>query len=188
VEWEERREIVDEYSPLFSVFCRASGKPQPAVRWIRGGDIPIDPSTVKEDETGTKWLVGFGNDFREQFPTLYSTRSLSLANISEPSTFNCVARNPLGVANWTIRLELVEGLRPDWLGQMVRPEMRQGQLWLHFADSLPDSLRKPNQWTLRYSDDPGRERILWSVLESEDRTLTVSPTPKYWHMPMPILL
>ena len=40
----------------YTVFCRASGKPQPAVRWIRGGDIPIDPSTVKEDETGTKWL------------------------------------------------------------------------------------------------------------------------------------
>jgi len=39
----------------YTVFCRASGRPQPAVRWIRGGEIPIDPSTVKEDETGTKW-------------------------------------------------------------------------------------------------------------------------------------
>jgi hypothetical protein len=111
-----------------------------------------------------------------------------LANISEPSTFNCVARNPLGAANWTIRLvlliqktiihcfqsqELVEGLRQDWLAQLARPEQRQGQLWLHFADSLPDSLRRPNQWTLRYSDDPNKERILWSVLESEDRALTV---------------
>lgn len=55
--WPQKKSRIDFC--LFSVFCRASGKPQPAVRWIRGGDIPIDPSTVKEDETGTKWLVGW---------------------------------------------------------------------------------------------------------------------------------
>uniref|UniRef100_A0A1I8AYI8 Protein-tyrosine-phosphatase n=1 Tax=Meloidogyne hapla TaxID=6305 RepID=A0A1I8AYI8_MELHA len=140
----------------YTVFCRASGKPQPAVRWIRGGDIPIDPSTVKEDETGTKW-------------------SLSLENFTEPSTFNCVARNPLGVANWTIRLEMVQDLRPNWLAHLVRTELHNGQLLLHFPDSLPDSLRRPNQWTLRYSDDPTKEKILWSILESEDRPLTIIP-------------
>uniref|UniRef100_A0A915MVF1 Uncharacterized protein n=1 Tax=Meloidogyne javanica TaxID=6303 RepID=A0A915MVF1_MELJA len=140
----------------YTVFCRASGRPQPAVRWIRGGEIPIDPSTVKEDETGTKW-------------------SLSLQNFTEPSTFNCVARNPLGAANWTIQLEMLQDLRPDWLSKIVRPEVHNGQLLLHFPDSLPDSLRRPNQWTLRYSDDPSKEKILWSVLESEDRPLTSIP-------------
>jgi len=100
-------------------------------------------------------------------------RSLSLQNFTEPSTFNCVARNPLGAANWTIQLEMLQDLRPDWLSKIVRPEVHNGQLLLHFPDSLPDSLRRPNQWTLRYSDDPSKEKILWSVLESEDRPLTV---------------
>uniref|UniRef100_A0A914HSM9 Uncharacterized protein n=1 Tax=Globodera rostochiensis TaxID=31243 RepID=A0A914HSM9_GLORO len=140
----------------YTVFCRASGHPQPAVRWIRGGEIPIDPSIVKEDDTGTKW-------------------SLFLSNITEPSTFNCVARNPLGVANWTIRLEMLDGLSDGWMGQLVRVENRRGQIYLHFADSLPNSLRKANQWTLRYTDEPNKERILWSVLESENRILEEIP-------------
>lgn len=100
-------------------------------------------------------------------------RSLSLTNITDPSTFNCVARNPLGVANWTIRLEMLEGLSEAWRDQMVRVENRQGQIILHFASALPESLRRANQWTLRYSEDPGKQRILWSVLESEDRALEV---------------
>uniref|UniRef100_A0A183CPQ6 Protein-tyrosine-phosphatase n=1 Tax=Globodera pallida TaxID=36090 RepID=A0A183CPQ6_GLOPA len=134
--------------------CQRS--PQPAVRWIRGGEIPIDPSIVKEDDTGTKW-------------------SLFLSNITEPSNFNCVARNPLGVANWTIRLEMLDGLSDGWMGQLVRVENRRGQIYLHFADSLPNSLRKANQWTLRYTDEPNKERILWSVLESENRILEEIP-------------
>lgn len=154
----------------YTVFCRSTGSPQPSVRWIRGGDIPIDPSTVKEDETGTKWL-----ELILLCQSNLMLRSLSLENFTDPSTFICVARNPLGVANWTIKLEMVDDLRPDWLSRLVRPELHDGgQLVLHFPDSLPDSLRRPNQWTLRYSDDLNREKILWSILESEDRPLTVS--------------
>uniref|UniRef100_A0A915ERI1 Ig-like domain-containing protein n=1 Tax=Ditylenchus dipsaci TaxID=166011 RepID=A0A915ERI1_9BILA len=67
----------------YNVFCRATGKPQPSVKWIRGGNIAIDPSTVKSDESATRW-------------------SLNVANITEDTNFNCVAQNSLGVANWTI--------------------------------------------------------------------------------------
>lgn len=33
----------------FTVFCNASGDPQPTVKWIRGGSLAIEPSMVCEE-------------------------------------------------------------------------------------------------------------------------------------------
>lgn len=74
-----------------NVFCNATGSPQPSVNWIRLGSISIDPSTVKAEETATRW-------------------SLKVSNITENTTFNCVAQNPLGIANWSIVLDVIDGL------------------------------------------------------------------------------
>lgn len=75
-----------------TVFCNATGNPQPQVKWIRGGSFAIDPSMVRTDETAAKW-------------------SLIVANVTEDTTFYCVAQNPLGVANWTIKVNMAPGSR-----------------------------------------------------------------------------
>lgn len=41
---------------------------------------------------------------------LHAQFSLEVRNITEDTTFNCVAQNPLGVANWTIHVNLIDGL------------------------------------------------------------------------------
>lgn len=43
---------------------------------------------VRSDESGTKW-------------------SLNVENITDDTTFVCVARNSLGLANWTIDLKII---------------------------------------------------------------------------------
>jgi hypothetical protein len=37
--------------------------------------------------------------------------SLNVANITEDTTFNCVAQNPLGIANWTINVDIFPGFK-----------------------------------------------------------------------------
>lgn len=146
----------------YTVWCRASGRPEPSVKWQRGGNIAIDPSTVKSDETETKW-------------------SLSLENITDDSTFNCLARNPLGVANWTIQLDIDDSLKPGWHSNVARAELQDGKVHVHFSDALPESLRNPNTWRVLFSDDPMKPKNEWGVVESKDPTvrldsITLLPT------------
>uniref|UniRef100_A0A915EU82 Uncharacterized protein n=1 Tax=Ditylenchus dipsaci TaxID=166011 RepID=A0A915EU82_9BILA len=137
----------------YNVFCRATGKPQPSVKWIRGGNIAIDPSTVKSDESATRW-------------------SLNVANITEDTNFNCVAQNSLGVANWTIQLNVMEGLDPDWKAGVVTAENKDGQVYLSFSDKIPDYLKDPNDWVVLFTDDQNKPLDTWSREESGGRPLT----------------
>ncbi|KAI1721109.1 fibronectin type III domain-containing protein [Ditylenchus destructor] len=138
----------------YNVFCRASGTPQPSVKWIRGGAIPIDPSIVESDDTGTRW-------------------SLNVANITEDTDFNCVAQNSLGVANWTIRLNVMPGFveRPDWKANMVEAENRNGDVDLVFSNQIPAYLKEPNSWHIFYTDDPSKPIDNWNREESAGRHL-----------------
>lgn len=126
----------------YNVFCRASGTPQPSVKWIRGGAIPIDPSIVESDDTGTRY-VSFQKRYAN-FP-IYFRWSLNVANITEDTDFNCVAQNSLGVANWTIRLNIMPGFveRPDWKADMVKAENLNGDVDLVFSNQIPAYLKEP---------------------------------------------
>ncbi|KAJ1348680.1 von Willebrand factor type A domain [Parelaphostrongylus tenuis] len=117
-----------------TVSCNATGLPLPSVKWIRGGTYEIDPSTSFSNE---KRNPKFSNENRtrrvrrdrylstvnihsahilgdKQMRSVDSAGthaqfSLQVANVTEDTTFNCVAQNPLGQANWTISVNLLPG-------------------------------------------------------------------------------
>jgi hypothetical protein len=107
-----------------NVFCSATGNPSPSVRWIRLGSVAIDPSTVKTEETATRW-------------------SLNVANITEDSTFNCVAQNPLGVANYSIILNVIDDLPADWRKNLVKAKVEGEDVLISFDDKIPQHLKDP---------------------------------------------
>ncbi|VDL79232.1 unnamed protein product, partial [Nippostrongylus brasiliensis] len=136
-----------------TVSCNATGLPLPSVRWIRGGTYDIDPSTV---DTATS---------HAQF-------SLKVANITEDTTFNCVAQNPLGHANWTINVNLLPGLEPEWKDNFVISKTENGEVVLLFSDNLPDYLKPPNDWVIQYTDDPEKPKDEWKTISSDSGPLT----------------
>lgn len=76
-----------------------------------------------------------------------------------------MARNPLGIANFTIKLEIVDGLQPGWQSNIARAELRDGRIYIRFDDHLPESLRKPDTWRVIYTDDTTKPQSSWDVLE-----------------------
>lgn len=92
---------------------------------------------MKSDDSGTKW-------------------SLNVANITEDTTFNCVAQNSLGVANWTIHLNVLEGnqLAADWQSSLVDVQLddKDDEVVLSALDSLPENLRDPVELFLKISN------------------------------------
>ncbi|CAD6185909.1 unnamed protein product [Caenorhabditis auriculariae] len=130
-----------------NVACNATGIPQPQVKWIKAGSYEIDPSRVEAE----------GN---------YAKFSLTVSNITEDTTFNCVAQNPLGHANWTINVNLIDGLEPNWRDDFVRSKTEGGQTVLVFTDDLPDYLKTPNEWTIYYTDDAEEPKDQWEQIPS----------------------
>ncbi|KAI6201744.1 hypothetical protein M3Y96_00874900 [Aphelenchoides besseyi] len=135
------------------VFCNATGSPQPSVNWIRQGSIAIDPSTVKAEETATRW-------------------SLNVANITEDTTFICVAQNPLGIANWSIALNVIDDLPLDWRRDMIKAKIEDDNVLLSFDDKIPEHLKEQNNWKLRYTDDPNKPKNEWDEIDSDGNSLS----------------
>uniref|UniRef100_A0A1I7XGK7 Down syndrome cell adhesion molecule-like protein Dscam2 n=1 Tax=Heterorhabditis bacteriophora TaxID=37862 RepID=A0A1I7XGK7_HETBA len=136
-----------------TVSCNATGLPLPSVKWIRAGTYEIDPSTVN--------AAGSHAQF-----------SLKVANITEETTFNCVAQNPLGHANWTINVNLIDGLAPDWKDDFVISKSDNGEIALQFSDNLPDYLKPPNDWMIYYTDNPDIPKDKWKSILSDGTPLT----------------
>ncbi|CAD5215684.1 unnamed protein product [Bursaphelenchus okinawaensis] len=134
------------------VFCNATGSPSPSVNWIRQGSIPIDPSTVKNEGYATRW-------------------SLNVNNITEDTTFNCVAQNPLGKANWTIDLDIVEELPENWKNSLIKAKKDGDDVVLDVNDKAKESLQDPKEWTLKLTDDPSKPKDEWRTIESNGRPL-----------------
>ncbi|VDM60366.1 unnamed protein product [Angiostrongylus costaricensis] len=103
--------------------------------------------------------------------------SLQVANVTEDTTFNCVAQNPLGQANWTIRVNLLPGLDPEWKDDFVTSKSENGEVVLVFSDNLPDYLKPPNEWIIRYTDDPRKPKNEWKVVPSDSAPLTRITVP-----------
>ncbi|CAJ0581112.1 unnamed protein product, partial [Mesorhabditis spiculigera] len=141
-----------------TVACNATGHPQPKVEWIRAGSASIDPSTVHADEVATAF-------------------SLHVANLSEDTTFNCLAQNSLGKANWTISLNMLPGLKPNWQEDFVVAKIHDGIPVLKFTDFLPSYLKTPNEWRIYYSEDPGKRRDEWHQIDAEGRPLSIVQAP-----------
>ncbi|KJH47474.1 fibronectin type III domain protein [Dictyocaulus viviparus] len=125
-----------------TVSCNATGLPLPSVKWIRGGTYEIDPSTVN--------TAGSHAQF-----------SLEVTNVTEDTLFNCVAQNPLGHANWTIRVNLLPGLDSEWKDDFVVSKSENGE----------------NDWIIRYTDDPEKPKDEWKVISSDSGPLTRIAVP-----------
>ncbi|CAG9535199.1 unnamed protein product, partial [Cercopithifilaria johnstoni] len=133
--------------------CNATGEPRPSVKWIRSGYYPIDPAWVKADEKYAIWF-------------------LKVSNITEDTSFNCVAQSPLGFANWTISVRLVPDLEPTWKNNFVIPKNEDGDVVVHFTDDLPDYLKGPhNPWNIYWTDNPSKPLESWHLIPSDDRPL-----------------
>ncbi|KAK5970177.1 hypothetical protein GCK32_013330, partial [Trichostrongylus colubriformis] len=141
-----------------TVSCNATGLPLPSVKWIRGGTYEIDPSTVDTATTHAQF-------------------SLQVANITEDTTFNCVAQNPLGHANWTINVNLLPGLEPEWKDDFVISKTENGEVVLAFSDNLPDYLKPPSDWIIRYTDNPDLPKDEWKTIPSDSGPLTRIAVP-----------
>uniref|UniRef100_A0A183G3Q2 Protein-tyrosine-phosphatase n=1 Tax=Heligmosomoides polygyrus TaxID=6339 RepID=A0A183G3Q2_HELPZ len=141
-----------------TVSCNATGLPLPSVRWIRGGTYEIDPSTVNT-------------------ATSHAQFSLQVANITEDTTFNCLAQNPLGHANWTINVNLLPGLEPEWKDDFVVSKTENSEVVLVFSDNLPDYLKPPSDWEIRYTDDPDKPKDQWETISSDNAPLTRIAVP-----------
>uniref|UniRef100_A0AC35F5C1 Uncharacterized protein n=1 Tax=Panagrolaimus sp. PS1159 TaxID=55785 RepID=A0AC35F5C1_9BILA len=137
----------------FTVFCNASGDPQPTVKWIRGGSLAIDPSMVKSDDSAAEW-------------------SLKLTNLTEDTTFLCYAHNPLGHANWTINIKIDKAALPEgWNKDGVKARLDNGQQTLHFSDVIPENLKRPGDWIIHYTDDPTLPLDQWQKIPSDGTKL-----------------
>ncbi|VDK48392.1 unnamed protein product, partial [Anisakis simplex] len=142
-----------------NVFCNATGQPQPSVKWIRSGNLPIDPSWVEADEKHARW-------------------TLKVSNITEDTSFNCVAQSPLGLANWTIKVQMLPDLGPSWKSDFILPKNENGEIALHFTDNLPDYLKEPNDWIIYWTDDPSLPLDQWDQISSDKRPLARITEPK----------
>uniref|UniRef100_A0A915BJG8 VWFA domain-containing protein n=1 Tax=Parascaris univalens TaxID=6257 RepID=A0A915BJG8_PARUN len=142
-----------------NIFCNATGVPQPSVKWIRSGSLPIDPSWIEADEKHARW-------------------TLRVANITEDSSFNCVAQSPLGLANWTINVQLIADLSVTWKIDFVLPKNENGEVALHFTDNLPDYLKEPNDWIIYWTDNPGDAIEMWNKILSDKRPLARITVPE----------
>ncbi|CAD5221630.1 unnamed protein product [Bursaphelenchus xylophilus] len=134
------------------VFCNGTGSPSPSVNWIRQGSIPIDPSTVKNEGYATRW-------------------SLNVGNITEDTTFNCVAQNPLGKANWTIDLHIVDDLPENWKNKLITAKKDGDDIVVDVNDKVKESLKDTNTWTLKITDDPSKPKDEWRTIESDGKPL-----------------
>ncbi|PIO65242.1 hypothetical protein TELCIR_13098 [Teladorsagia circumcincta] len=117
--------------------------------------------------------------FRDRVDTATSHAqfSLQVANITEDTTFNCVAQNPLGHANWTINVNLLPGLEPEWKDDFVVSKTENGEVVLAFSDNLPDYLKPPSDWVIKYTDDPNQPKDEWKVIPSDSGPLTRITVP-----------
>uniref|UniRef100_A0A0N5CG51 EGF-like domain-containing protein n=1 Tax=Strongyloides papillosus TaxID=174720 RepID=A0A0N5CG51_STREA len=129
----------------YTVFCNATGDPQPEVKWIRGGEHAIDPSTVKANKEHAEW-------------------SLRVYNVTTNAEFACVAQNSLGSAQWTIDIEVLPQEDPEWQKKFVKPKLEDGQVKLEFTDELPEYLKNANEWIVLYSDDNSRPVEEWDSI------------------------
>ncbi|GMT19005.1 hypothetical protein PFISCL1PPCAC_10302, partial [Pristionchus fissidentatus] len=149
------------------VSCNASGTPLPHVRWIKAGTFDIDPSTIREGET-------------------YASFSLDVSNITEDTTFNCLATNPLGTANWTIYVNVQPGLKPNWADDLVIAKTDGETPVLQFSDDLPTYLKPPADWEIHYTTDPAKPRDEWEKVLSDGAPLNkvvipgMEPGTPYW--------
>lgn len=141
-----------------TIACNATGIPLPQVKWIKAGNYEIDPSRVDADGEHAQF-------------------SLQVANITEDTTFNCVAQNPLGSANWTINVNLIEGLGQDWKSDFVTSKPDGGQIVLVFNEELPEYLKPPNEWQIQYTDDPEQPKDEWETIPSGGAPLTRVEVP-----------
>ncbi|RCN36177.1 hypothetical protein ANCCAN_17936, partial [Ancylostoma caninum] len=67
---------------------------------------------------------------------------------------------------------LFSGLEPEWKDDFVVSKSENGVVVLVFSDNLPDYLKPPNDWVIRYTDDPEQPQDQWMVMPSDSATLT----------------
>ncbi|VDN92224.1 unnamed protein product [Brugia pahangi] len=150
---EGKTEITILPGSALDLSCNATGQPRPAVKWIRSGYYPIDPAWVKADEKYAIWF-------------------LKVSNITEDTSFNCVAQSPLGFANWTISVRLVSDLRPTWKNDFLVAKNEDGEVAVHFTNDLPDYLKgSQNPWNIYWTDNPSKPFETWNLIPSNGRPL-----------------
>uniref|UniRef100_A0A1I8E9B7 Fibronectin type III domain-containing protein n=1 Tax=Wuchereria bancrofti TaxID=6293 RepID=A0A1I8E9B7_WUCBA len=150
---EGKTEITILPGSALDLSCNATGQPRPTVKWIRSGYYPIDPAWVKADEKYAIWF-------------------LKVSNITEDTSFNCVAQSPLGFANWTISVRLVSDLQPTWKNDFLVAKNEDGEVAVHFTDDLPDYLKgSQNPWNIYWSDNPSKPFETWNLIPSNGRPL-----------------
>nr|CDP99895.1 BMA-DIG-1, isoform e [Brugia malayi] len=150
---EGKTEITILPGSALDLSCNATGQPRPAVKWIRSGYYPIDPAWVKADEKYAIWF-------------------LKVSNITEDTSFNCVAQSPLGFANWTISVRLLSDLRPTWKNDFLVAKNEDGEVAVHFTDDLPDYLKgSQNPWNIYWTDNPSKPFETWNLIPSNGRPL-----------------
>ncbi|VDM67448.1 unnamed protein product [Strongylus vulgaris] len=69
------------------------------------------------------------------------------------------------------------GLGPEWKDDFVVSKSENGVVVLVFSDNLPDYLKPPNDWVIRYTDDPEKPKDEWNVVPSDSATLTRVAVP-----------
>ncbi|VDK64046.1 unnamed protein product [Onchocerca ochengi] len=150
---EGKTEITILPGSALDLSCNATGQPRPAVKWIRSGYYPIDPAWVKADEKYAVWF-------------------LKVSNITEDTSFNCVAQSPLGFANWTISVRLAPDLPSTWKNDFIIAKNENGEVVLHFTDDLPDYLKEPqNPWNIYWTDNPSKPFETWNLIPFDNRPL-----------------
>ncbi|MCP9259541.1 Mesocentin [Dirofilaria immitis] len=150
---EGKTEIMILPGSALDLSCNATGQPRPAVKWIRSGYYPIDPAWVKADEKYAIWF-------------------LKVSNITEDTSFNCVAQSPLGFANWTINVRLAPDLLSTWKNDFIIARNENGEVVIHFTDDLPDYLKGPhNPWNIYWTDNPSKPFETWNLVPSDNRLL-----------------
>ncbi|CEF66897.1 Down syndrome cell adhesion molecule-like protein 1 [Strongyloides ratti] len=132
----------------YTVFCNATGDPQPEVKWIRGGEHAIDPSTVKANKEHAEW-------------------SLRVYNVTTNAEFVCIAQNSLGSAQWNIDIEVLPQQDPDWQKKFVKPILEDGKVKLEFTDELPEYLKNANEWIVLYTEDNTRPIEEWDSISGK---------------------
>ncbi|PIO55127.1 hypothetical protein TELCIR_23490, partial [Teladorsagia circumcincta] len=52
-----------------------------------------------------------------------------------------------------------------------------GEVVLAFSDNLPDYLKPPSDWVIKYTDDPNQPKDEWKVIPSDSGPLTRITVP-----------
>uniref|UniRef100_A0A0R3RV16 Fibronectin type-III domain-containing protein n=1 Tax=Elaeophora elaphi TaxID=1147741 RepID=A0A0R3RV16_9BILA len=159
---EGKTEITILPGSALDLSCNATGQPRPSVKWIRSGYYPIDPA----------WVSCFSKLQHVKADEKYAVWFLKVSNITEDTSFNCVAQSPLGFANWTISVRLAPELQPTWKNDFIVAKNEDGEVVLHFTDDLPDYLKGPhNPWNIYWTDNPSKPFETWNLIASDDRPL-----------------